>query len=314
MAEDVFTGLVEKSTGSWYKVRCNSGERYDCKIKGKFRMADLKSTNPIAVGDMVDFTLENDNTGVIITIHQRKNAIIRKASNLSKQSHILASNVDQALLTVTLRQPRTLTNFVDRFLVSAEAYDIPVIIVINKIDILKKKDEAELNEWVDMYTSCGYKVVTTSVIDNIGLDTVKELLRDKTTVLSGNSGVGKSSMINAIDSTLELKTKEVSKSHRKGQHTTTYAELYPLAFGGNIIDTPGVKAFGLLDMQDDNIGHYFPEMRNLMHLCQYNNCTHLHEPNCAVMEAVAEGIIHVKRYESYIAMVEDANEKHRKGH
>lgn len=310
----LYTGIVEKSTGSWYRVRTDADERCECKMKGKFRLEGSKSTNPIAVGDIVDFMLEKDGIGVISAIHERKNYIIRKSTNLSKQSHVLAANVDQAILIVSLRDPETLTFFADRFLITAEAYSIPVTIIVNKIDLLDDQGTEELDEWTEMYTSCGYHVIPASVKDNIGIDDIRKILDGKTSVLSGNSGVGKSSIVNKIDPNLNLRTKEVSHSHHKGQHTTTYAELYPLSFGGNIIDTPGVKAFGLLDMQDDNISHYFPEMRAVMHNCQYNNCSHLHEPNCAVITAVEEGKIFLKRYESYIAMVDDRNDKHRKAH
>lgn len=308
----LYTGIVEKSTGSWYRVRTEADERAECRMKGKLRLEGSKSTNPIAVGDSVDFKLENDGTGVICTIHERKNYIIRRSTNLSKQSHVLAANVDQAVLIVSLRDPETLTFFADRFLITAEAYNIPVIIVVNKIDLLDEQGLAELDEWTEMYTSCGYRVMPASVKDEIGIEEIRQMLEGKTSVLSGNSGVGKSSIVNKIDPALNLRTKEVSHSHHKGQHTTTYAELYPLSFGGNIIDTPGVKAFGLLDMQDDNISHYFPEMRGLMHQCQYRNCTHLHEPKCAIIDAVEDGRIFLKRYESYVAMVDDGNDKHRK--
>jgi len=307
-----FTGIVAKSTGSWYKVVTANGDCFDCRIKGKLRLKGFKTTNPVAVGDTVDFFAEDATTGVIASIHERKNAIIRKASNLSKQSHIIAANVDQAMLIISLRQPQTLNTFVDRFLVSAEAYGIPVVIVVNKIDLLE--DEHELTEWKSIYEPCGYTVLPVSVLREEGIGEVENVLRGKITVLSGNSGVGKSSLINKIDSNLDLKTNAVSQSHAKGQHTTTFAELFELAGGGSVIDTPGVKAFGLLDMQSDNIGHYFPEMRQLMHECQYSDCTHMHEPNCAVMKAVEDGAIHVKRYESYIAMCEDKNDKHRKGY
>ena len=308
----LYTGIVEKSTGSWYRVRTEDNKRCECRMKGKLRLEGSRSTNPIAVGDIVDFMTERDGVGVISKIHPRRNYIIRRSTNLSKQSHVLAANVDQAVLIVSLRDPETLSFFADRFLITAEAYSIPVIIVINKTDLLDEKGLAELEEWTNMYTSCGYRVMPASVTDNIGIEEIRLMLEGKTSVLSGNSGVGKSSIVNKIDSALNIRTKEVSQSHHKGQHTTTYAELFPLCFGGNIIDTPGVKAFGLLDMQDDNISHYFPEMRAVMHNCQYSDCTHLHEPNCAVISAVEQGDIYLKRYESYIAMVDDGNDKHRK--
>jgi ribosome biogenesis GTPase / thiamine phosphate phosphatase len=312
--ESSYTGIVEKSTGSWYRVRTESGQAFNCTIKGKFRLAGIKSTNPVAVGDKVDIVLEADGAGVINRIHTRRNYIIRRSSNLSRESHVLASNIDQAFIIVTVRSPRTLTNFIDRFLVTAEAYSIDAVIIVNKTDLLDEAGSAELESWRSMYQGCGYRLETASAVTGAGVSTLKEMLAGKLTLLAGNSGVGKSSLVNCIDPALNLKTKEVSRSHKKGQHTTTFAELFPLAFGGYVIDSPGVKAFGLLDMDKDNISHYFPEMRRLMQHCQYSNCSHLHEPGCAVMQGLASGIIHPVRYQSYVAMVEDANEKHRKAH
>lgn len=307
-------GIVIKSTGSWYKVRLANEQSINCRIKGKFRTQDIKSTNPIAVGDKVVLTREDDGNGIIHEIKERKNYIIRRSTNLSKQSHIIASNIDHAYLVITIKKPKTLRIFVDRFLVTAEAYKIPTTIIVNKVDLLNENDEDELEEWLAIYTLAGYKCILCSAETGLNIDIIQNLFKDKTNVVAGNSGVGKSSIINAIDPELRLKTDTISKSINKGKHTTTYAEMFELYNGGYIIDTPGIKAFGLLDMEDSTLSHYFPEMFKLLPECQYHNCTHTHEPNCKVKAALEEGLVSYSRYESYLSMLIDENEKHRKGH
>jgi len=307
-------GLVIKSTGSWYKVLLENKSIIDCRIKGKFRLQGIKSTNPVAVGDIVKISFEEENNnGIIEEIEKRKNYIIRRSTNLSKQSHIIASNIDHAFLVVTIKKPRTLRFFVDRFLATAEAYRIPTSLIINKVDLLKKSDLEDLEEWLAIYTLAGYKCYTCSTVSGENIDVIENLLKDNTSVFAGNSGVGKSSIINAIDPSFKLKTSQISKSVNKGKHTTTYAEMFELKNGGFIIDTPGIKAFGLLDMEKEKISHYFPEMFKLLPECQYTNCTHTHEPNCRVKEGLEEGLVSYSRYESYISMMNDENDKHRQG-
>jgi len=305
-------GLVVKSTGSWYKVLQNSTQEYfECRIKGKIRLDNLKSTNPIAVGDNVEFELEEDNTGVISEILSRKNYIIRKSANLSKQSHIIAANVDRAYLIVTIKTPKTLLSFIDRFLVSAEAYDIPVTIVVNKCDIYKKKELAVLEDWEHIYKQIGYDIKRISTITGEGIDALKKEMQGKITALAGNSGVGKSTLINTLEPHLEIKTKTVSHSHNKGQHTTTFAEMHELSNGGFIIDTPGIKAFGLLNFEKEELSHYFPEIFKYSSDCQFNNCTHAHEPECSVIKQVEEGKISISRYDNYFNLFSEVNSKHR---
>ncbi len=306
------TGVVIRSTGSWYDVRQEDGEIVKCRIQGKFRMQGIRSTNPIAVGDHVDFEIEHDQTGVIREIHDRENYIIRKSVNLSKQSHIIASNVDQALLVITMSEPRTSTGFIDRFLVSAEAYRIPVHLVFNKIDNLSEKDQKQMNylEW--LYSAVGYDCYKVSALEGIGVESVKDLMKGKVSMVSGHSGVGKSTLINAVDPNLELKTGDVSEAHYKGKHTTTFAEMFELEFGGFIVDTPGVKGFGLIDIDKRKLGHYFPEFRQLMEGCKFNNCQHINEPGCEVLRALADEEIPAERYANYLAMYEDEeNETYR---
>lgn len=306
-------GIVIKSTGSWFLVKTEDGKTTDCRIRGKFRLKDLKSTNPVAVGDLVDFEIpENDTIGVITKIHERKNYIIRKASNLSKQHQIVASNVDQIFLVVTAIKPETSLVFIDRFLISAEAYRIPVIIVINKSDIyVEEHVKAFVQDVKNIYEPIGYKCIETSVVKNINIETLKDLMKNKTSVFAGNSGVGKSSLINKIDSNLSLKIGKISDAHFKGKHTTTYAEMFEVASGGNIIDTPGIKGFGLIEFEKSVVHHYFPEIFKVSENCQYNNCTHTHEPKCAVKEAVEKEEISSSRYISYLTVLEDSDTKHR---
>lgn len=311
------TGIVIKSTGSWYTVKSSTGQIVNCKIKGKFRIEGIKSTNPIAVGDHVEFRLDDQEgedtggpVGLITTIMDRKNYIVRKAINLSKQSHIIASNIDQAFLVVTINYPITTTTFVDRFLASAEAYRIPCTLIFNKIDRYSKEQLAHLEELIEIYSSIGYRCLKTSTKKNIGLDTLKEWMTNQVNVFSGHSGVGKSTLINKIEPSLNLKTKEISDYHQSGQHTTTFSEMFELSFGGYIIDTPGIKGFGMLDMEKSEIGHYFPEIFKRLEGCQYYNCTHTHEPGCEVKKAVIEKEIAESRYYSYLGLLE-ADEKYR---
>ncbi len=310
-------GLVIKSTGSWYTVETATGETFECKIKGKFRIKGIKSTNPVAVGDRVKFTIQtvsaNENEeriGLITAIEERKNYIIRRSINLSKQSHIIAANIDQAILVVTLSHPVTTTTFIDRYLASAEAYRIPVLLVFNKTDRYNSEQNELLAKQIKTYQSIGYKCLTTSAKTLDGLEQLKEALKDKTNVFNGHSGVGKSTLINILQPGLNLKTKEISDSHKTGKHTTTFSELYKLNFGGYIIDTPGIKAFGMLEMEPWEISHYFVEIFKISENCQYNNCSHTHEPGCAVKLAVEKGKIAKSRYLSYLGLLE-ADDKYR---
>lgn len=305
-------GIVIKSTGSWYSVKTETGKLYDCKIRGKIRLKGLKSTNPIAVGDIVEFSTTEDNQGVISKIYERKNYIIRKSSNLSKQYHIVASNIDQAFLVITIAFPETSTLFIDRFLISAEAYRIPTIIVINKVDLYTSDEhKAKIQELKNIYEPIGYKCIETSVVENKNIEQLKQLMNGKTSVFSGNSGVGKSSLINKIDGNLNIRIGEISDYHNKGKHTTTFAEMYEVSSGGYIIDTPGIKGFGLIDLNKDEISHFFPEIFEVSQNCQYNNCTHTHEPKCAVRTAVENGEISISRFENYINLFLNDDDKHR---
>ncbi len=309
----VKNGIVVKSTGSWYNVKQKNGEIVECKIRGKFRLKGIKTTNPVAVGDNVDFKIdEKTGYGVIVKIHPRKNYIIRKSINLSKQAHILAANIDQAVLMVTLVKPKTYPEFIDRFLVTAEAYSIPSKIIFNKIDLYDTNTLDEMNQLIDIYTKIGYECFKVSSKQNIGVNDIQELLSNKISVVAGHSGVGKSTLINTIEPSLNLKTKELSEYHEQGMHTTTYPEMYPIAKGGYIIDTPGIKGFGVIDMKKEEISHFFPEMFKVLHNCRFNNCTHYHEPDCAVKEAVKNGTINESRYRSYINLLTgDDDEKYR---
>ena len=299
-------GLVIKSTGSWYLVLKNDGTKTECKLKGNFRIKGIKTTNPVAVGDKVDFKyLPDKRIGFITKIHDRHNYIIRRATNLSKISHIIAANIDQALLVVSLAKPRTSTGFIDRFLVTAEAYHIPAIIVFNKLDIYDDKLKLQHEEIVNTYETAGYKCLGVSVYENYQIEKLKELLKDKINLFAGHSGVGKSAIINKIEPRLNLKTKEISAYHEKGQHATTFTEMYQLSFGGFLIDTPGVKEFGLLNFKNTEVSERFPEMRKIMMNCRFNNCTHIHEPGCAVLEALKNGEIKQSRYNNYLSIFND---------
>jgi ribosome biogenesis GTPase / thiamine phosphate phosphatase len=304
-------GIVIKSTGSWYTVEDETGDLFDCKIKGNFRIKGIKSTNPVAVGDHVRFSplpaSETDNTpkmGLIVSIDKRRNYIIRRSQKLSKQSHIIASNIDQAVLVVTLSYPVTTTTFIDRYLASAEAYRIPVLIVFNKTDLYNTQQKNELQLLIKIYHKIGYECLHTSAEKIEGIIQLKAALHNKTNVFNGHSGVGKSTLINLIQPGLNLKTEEISDSHKTGKHTTTYSALYKLSFGGYIIDTPGIKGFGVLEMEPWEISHYFPEIFKISLDCQYNNCSHTHEPGCAVKIAVENKEIAQSRFISYLGLLE----------
>lgn len=298
-------GVVIKSTGSWYNVLLENNNQVECRIKGVFRLKGMKTTNPIAVGDSVEVELEENGKGVIISLGERKNYIIRKSINLSKQYHIIASNLDQALLVVTLALPRTSFGFMDRFLVTAEAYRIPVIIVFNKYDLFENDDELkeQLDSVIEMYKKIGYQCVAASAVNKKGINELIELTKNKTTLLSGHSGVGKSTLINAMDNKLNIKTGDLSEAHLKGKHTTTFAEMHSLSYGGFIVDTPGIKELGLVDMEKQEITDYFPEFFAIKHECKFNNCLHINEPKCAVLSAVEKGEIAESRYNSYLGII-----------
>jgi ribosome biogenesis GTPase / thiamine phosphate phosphatase len=299
----IINGTVVKSTGSWYWVRTDEGLRIQCRLAGKIRLDKRKTTNPIAVGDCVVVEMEESETGTILQIEPRKNYIIRKSLNLSHQAHILASNIDQALLVVTLVLPRTSTGFIDRFLVTAEAYRIPAILLFNKTDLLDAELKSIQEELVNLYTAIGYPCYEVSAFDEESLSLVKTILKDKVSLVAGHSGVGKSTLINSIQPGLELKTGILSQAHLKGMHTTTFAELFDLSFGGFIIDTPGIKELGLLEMKREEVGHYFPEFRERMHECRFNNCTHTNEPGCAVLAGLEAGAIDEGRYHNYLSIL-----------
>lgn len=298
-------GLVVKSTGSWYEVETENKERIQARLKGKFRIKGLKSTNPLAVGDRVKFEMEGDE-GIIHTIEDRKNYIIRKSINLSKQVQIIAANVDCLFLIVTIKDPITTLGFVDRFLVGAEAYRIPTVLVYNKIDLLlSAKHKSELERWKEIYKSAGYQQLEVSAETGEGISLLKAVMSDKVSIFSGNSGVGKSTLINALDPNFNLKVNRISNAHQTGQHTTTFAELFELPFGGKIIDTPGIKGFGNVELDREVLSHYFPEMRKRLNECKYNNCVHINEPSCAIKQAVEEGEIAKSRYLNYLSIYEE---------
>ncbi len=307
--EEALCGVVLRATGSLYEVLL--GERtVSCRIRGRLRLKGVRSTNPVVVGDIV--RCERDETGetVIADIEPRRNYIIRRASNLSKESHIIAANLDQALLVATLFSPETAPEFIDRFLVTCEAYKVPVTILLAKADLARTAPEA-MAAFHDTYERAGYRVIDVSATEGEGVDTVRDLLRGRTTLLSGNSGVGKSTLVAAVERTAEVRTAEISRSHHKGRHTTTFSTMYPLSEGGYIIDTPGIKGFGLIDIDDAELAHYFPEMMRWLPECRYYNCSHTHEPDCAVIEAVGRGDIALSRYESYLKIL-DEDDKYRK--
>ena len=306
-------GLVIRNTGSWYTVLADDKTTWECKVKGNFRLKGIRSTNPVAIGDKVEFNPLDGQTALITGIDDRKNYVIRKSANLSKQSHILAANVDQCFLFVTLRQPETSTIFIDRFLASAEAYRIPVILIFNKIDLLNDEDKDLLAGLIHLYTTVGYACRSVSALTGDGVEELRELLKGNVTLLSGNSGVGKSTLINRLFPQLNLKTSEISDANNTGKHTTTFSEMFPVENEGFIIDTPGIKGFGTFDMERDEIGHYFKDIFHFSALCRFNNCTHTHEPGCAVLAAVERHDISQSRYNSYLSILDDPNdEKYRK--
>lgn len=302
-----FTATVVRATGSWYDV-LHDGTPVRCRIRGKLRLKGVRSTNPVVVGDEVVCEADDGSDYVIADIVPRRNYVIRRASNLSKESHIIAANVDQALLMASLRSPETPTEFVDRFLVTCEAYKVPVTILLSKIDL---QDAEAVAEFRAVYEGAGYRVLEVSATEGRGVEAVRELLAGRTTLVSGNSGVGKSTLIQCIDPALDIRTGEISESHHKGRHTTTFSTMYPLAGGGAVIDTPGIKGFGLIDIDEAELWHYFPEMMRVAPACRFYNCTHTHEPGCAVAEAVKAGEIAWPRYESYLKILDD-DEKYRK--
>jgi len=307
-------GTVYKSTGSWYTVKTDDGDFYECRIKGKFRIKGIKSTNPVAVGDIVNFEIEETGdriTGIINKIGDRRNYIIRKSVNLSKQTHIIAANLDQVFLLVTLNNPTTYTIFIDRFLATAEAYDIPAILLFNKIDTYGDEELGEIRFLAALYRKIGYSCIGISAIAGKNINQVKELMKGKTSMFAGHSGAGKSTLINAVEPNLDLKTSEISEQHLQGQHTTTFAEMYDLGFGARIIDTPGIKGFGIVDMEKEEIGDYFPEFFSLKEDCKFNNCLHLDEPNCAVKEALENDEVAWSRYRSYVQMTTGEDENYR---
>jgi ribosome biogenesis GTPase len=301
-------GLVIKSTGSWYGVLTDEDKTINCRIKGKFRTLDIKTTNPIAVGDHVDIELEPDQeTGLITFLHPRKNYIIRKSINLSKQAQIIAANLDQAFLIVTLASPRTSLGFIDRFLVTAEAYDIPAKLIFNKLDLFSEEGLEILEEYQSIYEKAGYPCYSVSAIKETNLDQIRDLLKDKVTLVSGHSGVGKSTLINALLPGKELKTGEISDWSDKGKHTTTFAEMFQLPFGGYLIDTPGIRELGVFDIEKQELGRLFPEIRKLMSSCRFHNCRHINEPGCSVLNALENGELESSRYDSYLSIYNDNN-------
>ncbi len=307
-------GLVIKNTGSWYIVKTDDGNLVNCKIKGNFRIKGIRTTNPVAVGDRVTIIQNSDDTAFISAIEPRKNYIIRRASNLSKESHIIAANIDCAFLVISLKNPTTSTTFIDRFLATAEAYRVPAILVINKVDLLDNDEDMEYCDAItNLYETIGYHVLKVSAHTGLGMTELNELCHNKISLFSGNSGVGKSTIINQLLPGVNIRTADISVTHHTGMHTTTFSEMYELPQGGYIIDTPGVKGFGTIDFSNAEVAHYFPEIFEASHNCRYNNCTHTHEPGCAVINAIENHNISESRYTSYISILEDnIQDKYRK--
>lgn len=302
-------GRVIKSTGSWYILQTESGEIVNARIRGKFRLNNIRHTNPVAVGDFVDFETDKDGLGIITKIHERKNYIIRRSVNLSKKSHIIASNIDKAFLVVTIDNPKTSFGFIDRFLVTAEAYHIPVVLLINKMDAYDEDLKEEVKYYRYLYEAIGYKTMEISSKTGLGLDELQSELKDITSLIAGHSGVGKSTLMNVLNPELNLKTSVVSDFNQKGQHTTTFAEMYEWPFGGYCIDTPGIKEFGLVEMEKEEIQQYFPEIFERKGECKFDNCLHLNEPKCAIIEAVENGEIAPSRYDNYLGFLEEIEEE-----
>lgn len=307
-------GTVYKSTGSWYTVKAENGLFYECRIKGKFRIQGIKSTNPIAVGDKVAFKLQakdEKTQGIISEIEERDNYIVRRSVNLSKRTHILASNIDQLFLVITLNNPPTSSSFIDRFLVTAEAYHIKTVLLFNKMDAYNEDEILEIKYLAAVYGDIGYKCLDISAQTGKNLDKLKTMMKDKVSIFAGHSGVGKSTLVNAIEPGLEIKTKAISEQHQQGQHTTTFAEMYDLSFDAKIIDTPGVKGFGVVDIEKEELSNYFPEFFKRKEHCKFNNCLHIKEPQCAIKDALEAGEIAWSRYRSYIQILEGEEEHYR---
>ena len=304
-------GLVIKSTGSWFTVKSETGQVINCKIKGNYRIKDIKATNPVTVGDKVQFLFNDDGTGIINGIEDRKNYIIRRSSNLSKRYQLIAANIDQAWIIASLIKPKTFLEFIDRFLVSAEAYRIPVSIIFNKIDLYDKYLIEELQAIIHLYNKIGYQCYQVSALENINIGEIRKLMSGRINLISGNSGVGKSTLINVLDPTLDARIGALSDYHKSGKHTTTFAQMFELSFGGFIIDTPGIKGFGIVDMEKDEIFHFFPEIFLKSSECRFYNCKHTHEPGCAVKYSVDNNQISISRYQSYLSILEDNDGKYR---
>ena len=301
-------GLVIRNTGSWYSVRTDDDALVECKIKGNFRLKGIRSTNPVAVGDIVDIVTNSEGTAFITRIHDRRNCIVRRSQNLSKQSHVIAANIDQAFLIATIDHPVTSTTFIDRFLATAEAYSVPAIIVFNKSDLLDEEQRERQTHLISIYNDIGYRCIETSAVTGFGLDAIRNAMQGRISLLSGNSGVGKSTIINALLPGVNLRTAEISRANNTGAHTTTFSEMLPLDGGGYLIDTPGIKGFGSYDMQPEELTSYFPEIFRAAKRCRFSNCTHTHEPDCAVQTAVEQGIIAASRFQSYLSMLLDKDE------
>lgn len=307
-------GTVYKSTGSWYYVKAQDGSFINCRIKGRFRIQGIKSTNPVAVGDVVEFEIQDkagEQVGVITDIHDRKNYIVRKSVNLSKRTHIIAANVDIAFMLVTLKDPVTFTDFIDRFLVTCEAYHVTPILVFNKIDQYTEQELVLVKNLIALYSDIGYQTIEVSAATGKNVEELKSMIKGKTSIFSGHSGVGKSTLVNALEPGLNLKTAEISQQHKQGQHTTTFAEMFDLSFSGQIIDTPGIKGFGIVDMENSEIGDYFPEFFAIKGDCKFHNCLHLDEPKCAVKQAVEQGTVAWSRYKSYLQIIQGEDENYR---